>query len=128
MITQRSLWDRILFTYFFFCVKGTTVIMPTSKVHRKLAQSFYSHISRYNRISAEEISVGRRAFGWIYARIIQRAYRRYRKRPATLAKCAWNAIRYYDNRKELMLFSNRYFQSDEKRGLYHFQLAISAVT
>src|SRR3954451_23420189 len=102
--------------------------MPTSKVHRTLAQSFYSHISRYNKISAEEISVGRRAFGWIYARIIQRAYRRYRKRPATLAKCAWNAIRYYDNRKELMLFSNRYFQSDEKRGLCHFQLAILAVT
>jgi hypothetical protein len=102
--------------------------MPTSKVHRKLAQSFYLHTSRYNRISAEEISVGRRAFGEIYARIIQRAYRRYKKKPASLAKCAWNAIRYYDNREELRHFSSRYFQSDDKRGLYHFQLAISAVT
>ena len=74
--------------------------MPTSRVHRILARSFYLHSSSYNRISAEEISIGRRTFGVIYARIIQRAYRRYRKRPATLAYCAWNAIRYLAFRKD----------------------------
>src|SRR3954471_367763 len=99
MITQ---W-YLIYT-FFFCIKGITVIMPTSKVHRKLAQSFYLHTSRYNRISAEEISVGRRAFGEIYARIIQRAYRNYKKKPASLAKCTWNAIRYYDKREERVVF------------------------
>ena len=74
--------------------------MPTSRVHRILARSFYS--PSYARIPANEIeiSVGRIAFGGTYARIIQRAYRRYRKRPATLANCAWNAIRYLAFRKD----------------------------
>ena len=74
--------------------------MPTSRVHRILAQSFYS--PRYARIPINEIeiSVGRIAFVGTYARIIQRAYRRYRKRPATLANCAWNAYRYVAFRKD----------------------------
>src|ERR1043165_1396161 len=103
MITQKSLWDRVLFTHFFFlCVKGTTVTMPTSRVHRILAQSFYS--PGYARNTAKEISVGK-TFGGTYARIIQRAYRRYRKKSQPLplvhllTKCTWNAIRYYDNRR-----------------------------
>jgi hypothetical protein len=94
--------------------------MPTSKVHRTLAQSFYSHTSRYNKISAEEISVGRRAFGWIYARIIQRAYRRYRKRPTTLAQCAWNAIRYLSFRKD-QWYLEWYYRRDAKE-VYHLHL------
>src|SRR4051794_7251530 len=101
--------------------------MPTSRVHRILAQSFYSYSPGYARNTAKVISV-EKTFGVIYARIIQRAYRRYKKKHASLAKCAWNAIRYYDNREELRQFFSRYFQSDDKRGLYHFQLAISAVT
>src|SRR3954452_17361216 len=101
MITQRFLWDRSYSHIFFLYIKGTSVRMPTSRVHRILAQSFYSHSSSYNINPAEEISIGRRTFGEIYARIIQRTYRRYRKKPASLAKCACNAIRYYDNREEL---------------------------
>jgi hypothetical protein len=76
--------------------------MPTSRVHRILARSFHSYSPGYVRIPVNEteISVGRIAFGGTYARIIQRAYRRYRKRPATLANCAWNAYRYVAFRKD----------------------------
>jgi hypothetical protein len=41
-----------------------------------------------------------------------------------LAKCAWNAIRYYDNREELRTFSGWFSQLGEKRGLYRFQLDV----
>src|ERR1044071_3137315 len=124
MITQKSLWDRVLFTHFFFlCVKGTTVTMPTSRVHRILARSFYSYSPGYVRIPVNEteISVGRIAFGGTYARIIQRAYRRYRKKSPLLplahllTKCTWNAIRYYDNKEELRDFVGLFLQLDEKR-------------
>src|SRR2546423_14681141 len=103
MITQKSLWDWVLFTHFFFlCIKGTTVTMPASRVHQILAQSFYSYSPGYARIPINEIEipVGRIAFVGAYARIIQRAYRRYRKRSATLANCVWNAIRYLAFRKD----------------------------
>ena len=101
--------------------------MPTSRVHRILARSFYSYLPGYARNTAKVISVGR-TFGVIYARIIQRAYRRYRKKPASLAKCAWNAIRYYDNREELRNFVSLFLQLDEKRRLYRILLGILAVT
>jgi hypothetical protein len=119
--------------FFFFCVKGIifTDTMSTSKTHSRIAWSFFSYSPIYiiNPVKEEDISLGRRTFGEIYARIIQRAYRRYRKKPASLAKCAWNAIRYYDNRKELRGYSaNLYSQLGEKRGLYRFQLGILAVT
>ena len=107
--------------------------MPTSRVHRILARSFYS--PSYARIPAneKEISVGRIAFIGAYTRIIQRAYRRYRKKSPLLplahllTKCTWNAIRYYDNKEELWIFSS-WFQSDDERGLYRFQLSILAIT
>ena len=70
----------------------------------------------------------RKTFGVIYARIIQQTYRRYKKKPASLAKCAWNAIRYYDNREELRNFVSLFSQLDEKRRLYCILLGISAVT
>lgn len=97
--------------------------MPTSRVHRILARSFYSYSPGYARNTAKEISVGR-TFGEIYARIIQRAYRKYRKKSASvplvhlLAKCTWNAIRYYDNKEELRDFAGLFFQLDGKRRLY----------
>ena len=98
--------------------------MPTSRVHRILARSFYS--PGYARNTAKEISV-RRTFGVIYARIIQQAYRQYRKKPASLAKCTWNAIRYYDNMKELRDFVSLFLQLDEKRRFYRILLSILAV-
>ena len=105
--------------------------MPTSRVHRILAQSFYS--PGYARNTAKEISVGK-TFGGTYARIIQRAYRRYRKKSQPLplvhllTKCTWNAIRYYDNREELRDFVSLFPQLDGKRRLYRILLGISAVT
>src|SRR5256885_15786439 len=101
--------------------------MPTSRVHRILAQSFYSYSPGYTRNTAKVISV-RKTFGVIYVRIIQRAYRRYRKKPASLAKCTWNAIKYYDNMKELRDFVSLFSQLDEKKRLYRILLGISAVT
>jgi len=93
--------------------------MPTSRVHRILAWSFYSFSPGYARNTAKEISV-RKTFGVIYARIIQWAYRRYRKKPASLAKCTWNTIRYYDNREELKDFAGLFFQLDEKKDFIVF--------
>src|SRR4051812_22359226 len=120
MITQRSFGIGFYSLIFFLCIKGTTVTMPTSRVHRILARSFYLHPSSYNRISAEEISVGRRTFGEIYAQIIQRAYRRYRKRPATLANCTWNAIRYVAFRKDQWYL--KWCYSRDTKEIFRWQL------
>ena len=101
--------------------------MPTSRVHRILARSFYSYSSRYVRIPVNEteISVGRIAFGGTYARIIQRAYRRYRKRPATLANCAWNAYRYVAFRKDQWYLKWCYGR-DAKEIIYRSHLLVLA--
>jgi hypothetical protein len=53
------------------------------KILPAVVRNCYLHSSNYYRIPAEGI----------FARIIQRAYRKYRKRPASLAKCAWSALR-----------------------------------
>src|SRR5215204_1896985 len=95
MRTQRSSIHT-----FFSAQKGKFFAdtKSTSKILLVLARCFYLYSSGYVRIPVKEIeiSVGRRTFGGIFARIIQRAYRRYRKRPVSLAKYAWNAIRYVD--------------------------------
>src|SRR5437667_7960414 len=49
-------------SFFFLRVKGTTVTMPTSRVHQILARSFYSYLPGYARNTAKVISV-RRTFG-----------------------------------------------------------------
>jgi hypothetical protein len=61
----------------------TTWVLPVIVRHHVYRSGYY-------KIPA---NIGR-TIGGIYARIIQRAYRKYRKRPATLAKCAWNASTY----------------------------------
>jgi hypothetical protein len=54
------------------------------KILPAVVRNCYLHSSNYYRIPA----------GGIFARIIQRAYRKYRKRPASLVKCDWGALRY----------------------------------